>query len=199
METDRWHRLVLHPRAPEQAPSTNALAAALAGVGLLGAELVYRGERYYCAGERFLDLVVFLGCSPVIELAPQTDAAGEPLMAGFCHVHLPPACPAPRLWRGDPRVRPRCPHCREGIADPLPVPALAPGSAELLCPACGRASAVAALDWRRSAAIACRFVEIGGIYPQEAIPAEGLLTALEAVGAGPWDYFYAGGPAPGEA
>lgn len=59
--------------------ATGHLEQCLRQVGLLGASL---GEGRYAVGEAFLSLVCFLGCSPDIELEPQTGKA-------FCYLQLP--------------------------------------------------------------------------------------------------------------
>lgn len=187
-----WHRLVLFPRAPHGVADA-ALAAALAEVGLAGPAYRYGTATWFRAGARFLDLVVFLGCSPAIELNPVLDADGVPRMDRFCHVRALETLGAPRLWVGDPRARPRCPRCRatlEQAAEALPRWVAQPDVA-VVCAACGARNAAAELAWRRAAGYARSFVEIGGIHPHEAVPADGLLAALEAAVGGSWDYFYA--------
>lgn len=45
-------------------------------------------------------------------------------------------------------------------------------------------------NWRKSAGFARFFIEITEIYPKEAIPQPGLLSALETMSDERWKYFY---------
>ena len=190
-----WYRLILHPAEPSgPVPEPGALAPVLAQVGLLGPSFSYQGRAYFVPGERFLDLVVFLGCSPVIALECQRDAEGEVHMARFCHVHLPAQRVAPYLHIGDPAAAPRCPHCRVPIRDWrewLPGWQARPLEGNWRCPACGQAASAAQIDWRQAAAVVRSGIELGGIHPYEAVPADELMAALEQATGRSWRYYYA--------
>jgi len=197
LHTADWHRLVLHPRDPDSAPPGEDLVRALAQIGLAGEAFQFRHQTYYATGQRFLDLVVFLGCSPSIALAPVLDQAGEPRMERFCHLRIPPVAGSPVLRVAERNPRPRCPGCGATLtpdAGDLVQWSAAPQRPLVVCAACGQRHPPAALAWRRGAGAARCFVEVGGIFPQEALPSDGLLAALGDVSRGPWDYFYTGGP-----
>lgn len=59
-------------------------------------------------------------------------------------------------------------------------------------PACGHVVAAPRARWRHTAGFGRLFVEIPGIYPHEAVPADRLLDALAAATGVRWDYFYTG-------
>jgi hypothetical protein len=58
------------------------------------------------------------------------------------------------------------------------------------CPACGAASAPYQLNWRHNAGCGRLFVEIWGIHPHEAVPADALLACLHEHTAQHWSYCY---------
>lgn len=190
-----WYRLVLYGADVSAAPVDPAvLFQHLARLGLLGAQFEFGGAPFYLPGERFLDLAVFLGCSPVIELAPQHDGSGAARMEAFCHVRLTPPFTQPRLEIGDPAVAPRCPRCRTAIADwrsQLPAWEAEPLRPQWQCPACGERARAARINWRQGAAVCRSRVELGGIHPYEAVPADELLDCLERASGQPWKYYYA--------
>lgn len=93
--------LVLHPTDPVYAPESIAVIVdALRDVRLLGASYPPGGGHAYLAGEDFLEPVVFLGCSPTVQLEPVADGR-------FCHVRLPVPTPVPQFYAGAalPRLR----------------------------------------------------------------------------------------------
>ena len=121
--------LLLHPAEPGWRPEgPGQLRDCLRRIGLIG-EPAPGGGPDYLAGPRFLQQVVFLGCSPNLRLAP--DPADPE--AAYCHVRLPPAA------AGAAR---RCP------------------------------------------------VEIEGVHPHEAVPADSLLAALAALSSCDWRWSY---------
>ena len=76
--------LVLHSSDPAYAPaSLTELEQALRQAGLIGNLWGEEAQHRYLIGERFLQLVSFLGCAPAIELQPPATGVGE-----FCHVGI---------------------------------------------------------------------------------------------------------------
>lgn len=178
--------------APGVQPET--LRERLAAMALIGSPFQFQGRQYYLPGERFLELVVFLGCSPVIELERQDDAGGDPRMDAFCHIHLPDPSPQPEFELGDAAAAPRCPHCRASIQEwkhLLPQWQAQPVDELWQCPACDRPASAARINWRQAAAVRRSRVELGGIHPYEAVPADELLAGLEQTGSQRWKYYYA--------
>jgi hypothetical protein len=173
-------KLLLHPRAPDAPlPGREELLRGLAGIGLLGTPLGGDGDGFL-VGDRFLQLITFMGCSPFLQLEPPPE--GGP----FCHLALLGPFPAPRLLHGHNTRPPPCPACgkrmedwREGLA-----------GGEVRCPCCGAATPLHGLRWRRNAGLSRCFLEVRNVFPGEAVPVDALLRHLEDFGAGPWDYFY---------
>ena len=46
------------------------------------------------------------------------------------------------------------------------------------------------MNWRKSAGFARQFIEIFNVYPNEAVPADALLSALQQASGVTWKYFY---------
>jgi hypothetical protein len=179
------HLLVLHPRDPTYAPADmRKLASVLGGIGFVG-DALDASAGHYAAGQDFLRLITFLGCSPVVNLG---GAARGP----ECRVRLPTPLAAPRFLFGANTKPPRCPACRSALEK-----GIALGSAwerdngtTVVCPRCGAQTPVHLLDWRRAAAFTKISIELTGIHESEAVPAEALLAGLESASGVSWDYCY---------
>ena len=158
---------------------------------MIGPAHVGRNDAFL-VGDRFLQLITFMGCSPHIELEPPAKGSND-----FCHV-LIHACDAPRLWTGTNTRPPRCPACRKVID--IQVTALLRHRAALpvVCNHCGANHPVDALRWRRDAGFGRVFVEVRSVFPAEAVPVESLLRALAATTGCRWDYFYVTSPSGGQ-
>ena len=183
----RTPKLLLYPTDITPIPDLEArLRSALSELGLLGAPFELDGRRHFEAGDRFLELVSLVGCSPALELAPPDDpgARAEAARLGrFCHLHLGPLFPIP-VWRAGSRARPRCPRCRASA--PAPQVLNAGGR----CRACGGQSAPETWRWRHQGARARLFLEIWGIHESEAAPTPGLTQPIESITDTPWSYCF---------
>lgn len=173
--------------AEVEAPHTQVtnLSRSLQDMGLTGERFTLDGHTLYRAGEHFLDLITFLGCSPRVVLDPD---AGE----DFCHVRIH----ASEITRclGRPRLNPpRCPACRKHR--------IRNGSAIIerwendrgylwTCPSCGASMPPPAIDWRHGAGFGNLFIEIRGIQPELAVPGERLWQCLRAACPARWDYLF---------
>ncbi|MGB5541082.1 MAG: hypothetical protein WBO37_13400 [Gammaproteobacteria bacterium] len=190
------YKLLLHPQDPDCAPVDPAvLADALQDIGFIAAPVTVPDGMFYPAGEQFLRLLSFVGCSPAIELDPPADpAALEAARASgsFCHVYLSSSA-RPR-FRADPRTHaPRCPVCRQPDRDwhrHLAAWREDPAMIEWTCSSCGHTGRLTGLQFRKSAAFSCTWVEVRGIHPSEAVPDEALLTRLRQLTACRWQYIY---------
>ncbi len=175
------HSLLLHCKAPLWRPaSPDHVAGALSSVGLTGVQeggdaLLYR------AGERFLTLIMFLGCSPRISLTAQQATDGQPVcrirLHDYSEVQWLESRPAPVL---------RCAACRA----PQKRPTSLAYDRQQHCSTCGESVPLYRLDWRRGAGFGRFFVEIEHVFPHEAVPTDGLMSILEALSGNSWDYFY---------
>ena len=179
-------KLVL--QAPPDFPHLNqaALIDRLVELGLVGADF---GDTpgAYLVGPRFLQLITFLGCSPYLQLEPPADGSDD-----FCYVVIRGPYQAPRLFAAGNTRPPRCPTCGKGLTEwrrlePFWVTG---GSVKKIdCLSCGHSASPAELDWRRKAGFGHYFIEIRGVFPEEAVPLPALLDFLRGDGA-PWRYFY---------
>jgi len=163
-------RLTLHPCDPDAAPAAQAVVDVLRACGLAHADTAGGS---LAPGPSFHELVIFLGCSPVVRMP-----AGEERVIAVTGPE-----PRARLVRADSAPLPRCPGCRAVLPDWEARDAWA-------CANCKRALRTCALDWRRRGGCARIFVDIHGIHADEAVPADALLASLASAGAGPWTWFY---------
>lgn len=178
------HRLVLYPGNIDVTLNRQSLIQALRGIGLAGEEHAWQGELHYLPGERFLEMITFLGCSPHIHLAPPED---DSLGSEYCHIGLSGFGDQPRFFGGDNVRTPPCPYCKQPLQDWRE--ALA-DTDNFHCGQCGEKLSLAELNWRRSAAYASCALQIWGVHDGEAVPAEALLTMLQQLSGSKWGYFY---------
>jgi hypothetical protein len=181
-------KLILHPADPCAAPGRDAVVARLRSVGLIAGVAPDPGTTVLRAGDDFLSLVIFLGCSPAVATAPRFDGDEE-----FCHVRV--AGPFRRArYRADPGgPAPRCPRCRATVDDGqgvLKAWEADPDGYRWHCPGCGTVIAAHELNWRQAVGFGRLFVEIWNVHNAEAVPGERLLGALDELTGGPWTYFY---------
>jgi hypothetical protein len=97
-------------------------------------------------------------------------------------------------FRSDPRAAvPRCPACRAPLADwqsRLQAWKDDPAHGDWHCGQCGAIGDITGLNFRKTAGFGRSFVEIRGIYPSEAVPAETLLNTLKSLTHGDWSTLY---------
>lgn len=191
------HKLVLCPTHVDHGVVDSAtLVTTLQDIGLLATPVCHNLPGGYRAGEHFLQLVSFLGCSPAIELEPPLDpeeCAHACASGRLCHVRIP--APDQRIrFRGDTRLpTPRCPHCRkaeEHWPELLARWRLAPQAGDWECRICGYQGRLFDLNFRQRGAFGRCFVDIWGIHPAEAVPDESLLSSLAGLSGGAWKYLY---------
>jgi hypothetical protein len=180
-------RLVLAPADPYVLPQDpEALLAALREIGFI--DRAMNNAPGYLLGERFMQLVTFMGCSPFIRLQP--DAPGEP----FCHLRLEGPYPRPKLLWGKNTQPPRCQACRKRLNHWRASFATREQSTngwQACCPHCGHHQDPVTYDFRQSAGCARLFLLVENIFPQEAIPSPALFEALKRTGNGDaWHHFY---------
>ena len=190
------YKLILLPADPHcPAVSTDRLAMELRAIGLIDPPRQLNGERFYPVGENFLQLVTFLGCSPRIELQPPFDPAtlaADSATGKFCHVFLYSS--KALRFRSDPCAPvARCPTCRTPLADwqsRLQPWQSNPANCHWQCVHCGATGDISALKLGKTAGFGHSFVEIRGIFPSEAVPAETLLGTLKSLTHGDWSTLY---------
>jgi len=190
---DSIPKLVLHPKQPLVSNSDRAgVVDALRSCGLIGADFQAGGVTHYRPGEHFLDLVVFLGCSPAVALEPTAGAEPVAAVATFCNVRVDGPLAQTRFRPGVAAVAPRCPSCRASVDDwqRLVHNGRASGEERWRCSQCETAVALHALNWRHNAGFGRMFVDIWGIHPHEAVPADALMTCLHEHTDEQWTYCY---------
>jgi len=139
--------LVLAP-APATSIPRNRLLEYLHDCGFIGDAFSNGSTADFLIGERFLQLITFMGCSPHIELTPPADGRS------FCHVRIRGPLDQPLLLAGGNAQAPRCPSCRGRIEpwrellDEWHNQAASP---IVTCPHCGEKQRPMELNWRRQA------------------------------------------------
>jgi hypothetical protein len=191
------NKLILYPSVMDaKAIDMDALVQRLESIGLIGAAFQCRDGTHYLAGEHFLQLVSFLGCSPLIELAPPADTEDREaacLEGRFCHVHLTANRDFIRFRARAKGPLPRCPHCRQVETrwpELLERWEINPACNQWTCRECGHPGRLYDLDFRRNGGFARSFIEIWGVFPSEAVPGEALLSTLGQLGGCDWNYMY---------
>ena len=174
--------LYLHPANPLWQPAaSNSVSSALRESGLTGPLVAKTTADEYLAGDRFMERVMFLGCSPQLALDPVQSADGQQL----CCIRLHNFREVNFLCTGR-RPAVRCGTCRAnaGLSEPDYYDAV------YRCGKCGRESLYSDLDWRKGAGFSQYFIEIRGVYPHEAVPSDALLNRLNTLSDCHWKYFY---------
>ncbi|MGD8514698.1 MAG: hypothetical protein PVF52_03720 [Granulosicoccaceae bacterium] len=174
--------LVITPCDPQASlPAVDDMLALLRDIGLAADGFDWHGAQHYLPGERFLDLITFLGCSPSINIEPSGDGSE------FCHIAIA-RYDTPQVFAADNARTPRCLHCKQELPNwrdwqysPL---------VEYACPHCGEPLRLDRLNWRRTVAIARGALYIYGVHDSEAVPSELLLLALEKHTGKRWAYCY---------
>ena len=155
--------------------STTELVVQLTEQGIVG-QSDYPDS--YAAGERLMEFVNFLGCSPVV-----ADGQTE----GFVRIHNFGHRAA---LGGKSVVSIRYPVCGHVIPDPAAILATYPENRQWACPECGNSGDLETINWRKSAGFSRLFIEISGIFPKEALPTDNLLSLLQSVTGDDWHWFY---------
>lgn len=169
--------LYLHPDTPSVSIDNKKLGLLLNKLSLTG-QAIPGSDREYYAGDRFLELVSFMGCSPAIQLE-----AGE--SKSFCFIRLHHYDNATLITSEKQFRAPQCPQCNKPI----------PGwnnsdTPNASCGNCLTTSSYEQLNWRKMAGYANYFIEITDIFPKEAIPQSSLLETIQQSTGTEWKYFY---------
>ena len=162
-------------------PDIPALVKSLQDIGLISAKIPLSEETLrYSVGEKFLDYIAYMGCSPAI----QFDAAEG--QDNFCHIKIHKYESPQLIYSKKQFSAPLCPACRK------PVKSWQQSLNEETagCDHCQTVSGIETLNWRRMAGYAPLFIEITDIFPKEAIPQQLLLDKLTSITETGWQYFY---------
>lgn len=191
------HKLLLCPVDPDcPAIDSAVLADRLQAIGLAGNAVALGTATIYPTGERFLQLLTFLGCSPAIELDLPDNAAARVAACASgqaCHIRISQSGSQLR-FRADSRLAAaRCPACRHPVTDwetRITAWRSNPADSGWHCSHCAREGRVFDLNFRKSAGFGHTFIEIWGIHPSEAAPVATLLAALEELSGCEWKTLY---------
>jgi hypothetical protein len=181
-------RLLLTPANPLLAVDASHLRNALNAIGFIGDRLLDRdrclsSNPCFLAGERFLSLLTFAGCSVNLTLEPTPE--GDP----FTHIRLLGPLPRPILRHGRNSRPPRCPGCRALYHD-WAQHLTGLETADIPCPGCGSGHPAWEWDWRDKAGFGRSFVWVEEVFPGEAEPTPALLDTLRILTASPWRCLY---------
>ncbi len=155
-------------------------------------------QHCYAVGDGFMQQIIFMGCSPAIELQiPDVMEAGK---VNFTFVRLSQHAgedgqyAVPYYGKRYDHIQqvPRCPACRRPVKADISQlhSSLRSDPDRITCHACQHSSDVADLDWRKQTGWGNVFIEILNVYPHEAVPTDGLLQALSETTTSNWKYFY---------
>lgn len=170
-------------------PDIKTIMQALRKIKFCGDQLIGSDGKRYLMGERFMQLISFIGCSPYIQLEPTVD--DKP----FCHLIIDGPYSNARFVRGKNTIFPRCGNCRKRIMQwehHIAEWTEAPELYKAMCPHCSFQQSPANYDWRHSAGCGHLFLFIENIFPNEARPSLELLKSLQACreNSPDWKFFY---------
>ena len=176
-------KLLIHPTRPDCTLDLKKVLLLLDSIGFISRDGV-QDDGVFPVGNRFLQLVTFMGCSPHIRFEPE-----HPDDDDYCYIRLIES-EKTLLLASDNSRTPGCPLCRKpAIADWSLL--LGNGQSNLVaCQHCGAMSQPEELRWRNDAGMARLFIEINSIFPGEAQPVESLMQHLQHETGCQWRYFY---------
>ena len=175
-------RLIICPTAPYDAPEqATDIKQALIDIGLLANE--FEDNSYY-AGTDFITLIMFLGCSPNIQLSPGDGNA-------FIYIRFSDiSANSQQLGHGN-SVAPGCPVCKSRLKDWKKTRNWQLADSKITCQQCNTQSCLADLKWRQEGSYGRFSISIMNIYAHEAVPADIVFQTLKKTSGFEWTYFYA--------
>lgn len=172
--------LYLCPRQHDfSADNTSSFIAALQEIGFISRKTTTGNTDHY-TGDKFLDYIAYLGCSPAIQFEP--GANGET----YCSIKIHRFASPRLIYSKTQSATPHCSSCRKPLKNRLNKEL----AAAITCSHCHTTLNLAQLNWRKMAGYAQLFIEITDIFPKEAIPQQLLLDKLSAITDTGWLYFY---------
>lgn len=174
-------RMLLAPQEPSQKIDLDRIVPLLTDLQLI-AEPLNADKNSYLAGDRFMALISFAGCSPFLRFQPESEDDQD-----FCHIRLH-ANEQPKLWTGINSRAPKCSHCQTTIKDWREQ--IQQQQQELACQQCQQVSSTTAVNWGKHAGTGATAMEIFSVFPGEAVPSPTLLNSLKQLNGLEWRYFY---------
>ena len=174
-------KLILHSNWVQPSiMETRLLVDYLEDMKLIGEPLA-KDKEQFLTGERFLQLVSFVGCSTNVCLTPKPGNDRN-----FCSIAITGPLQQPTLiWDSNCRP-PRCPDCKTPITNWQQHIELD----KLKCSKCSKELQLGEISWGRQAGYGRIFIEISNIFPGEARPTQILLEDLTRTTGTDWSYFY---------
>jgi hypothetical protein len=175
-------RLIICPKSPLDSPTkTTDIKQTLTDIGLITDE--FKPGTYY-AGDNFISLITFLGCSPNIQLTPEDGDH-------FCSVNISEVTSLSQLLGYCKSISPKCPHCKANIKNWKDTALYQLASNLCQCEQCGISSPLSDLKWRQEGGYGRVAISIANIHSHEAVPAEKIFQNLKDTTGFEWTYFYA--------
>ena len=134
------------------------------------------------AGDNFLSLITFLGCSPNINLQP---VEGE----NHCFISVIQQTQEAECLGYTQTVNPKCPVCKKRINN-WKIPDWQKAGQLCHCDKCQNKTLYSELNWKHECGFARCGFEISHIYPHEAVPTDQLLNSLSEFSGFDWEYCY---------
>ena len=171
--------LVLYPLDPDWTPDNPEVLIKFLQEIRFSGESLNKNENSFLVGEKFLDQISFMGCSPNIQFDNENDDGK------FTFIRITTTSDITALT-GKHSFAPHCPQCKKPEKNWRELLQ----QNQLECSNCLQTSNAWLYNWRKSAGFARCFIEITDIYPKEAIPQTMLLESLENRFQIPWGYFF---------
>jgi hypothetical protein len=171
----------------QSAQSCDGLVTELSSAGFTGERFTAHGKEGYLIGDKFLQLITFLGCAPHIEISPPENPEQ---WHQFCHIEFQRHSSA-HFFKGLNNPKCACPECKARVTALLPdMLDWQPGTKSLTCPKCQTSSLTEQLNWRHGGGFGQFFIVVHSVYPNEAVPTDQLMSLLKTSSGFAWDYFY---------
>lgn len=175
--SDHFNRLLLYAKPGGlSSDCVSVLLKPLTDIGFIG-NGCHESNNDYLPGDRFMDHVTFLGCSPSIALSPEDGDS-------YCFIRIHEAAKVPVLYAGKNTPAPYCPQCQQTKDDWQAC------EQDDFCEQCNLIERSENWRWRKQGMLSHWVIEIMNIYPHEAVPSPILLDRIESVSGVPWGYAY---------
>lgn len=159
----------------------SSLVSVLQDIGFVSETIQSDTSEHLYTGDRFLDYIAYMGCSPAI----QFEASGD--NDNFCHIKIHQSDSAHLIVSQKQSRAPHCPHCGKPVKNWRDHQT----ERQIFCTQCHTAANIEEFNWRKMAGYASLFIEITDVFPKEAIPQQLLLDKLKQKFDVDWQYFYA--------
>ncbi len=181
------HSLIFCPVPGEvQEYNPDILIAALQQTGLIAntplPATISRITDFH-AGERFLDLIIFLGCSPAIQL--KQDEQGS----AYCYISFQQHKTPGKIYTGSLSRPARCGLCQA----PFETDQLndcVENQTQPVCRQCQKQLGWSDITWNKTTGMTTNAIVIHNIFPHEAVPADELVSVINSTSGLNWRYFY---------